>query len=134
MSTLEINIKMESRKAQYSKFYLTQEERRALIQECGDSSVLLLEYYIRLAAVGDKEIIDSNTAKYFGWTVDKVRRVRRQLVAGGWFAHKRYRIDENTKGVTYYIGSHARGLQKIEPDEPETTKALAPLFSVTDKP
>ena len=133
MPTLEINIKMESRKAQYSKFYLTQEERRALIQECGDSAVLLLEYYIRLAAVGDKEILDSNTAKYFGWTVDKVRRVRRGLTTAGWFAHKRYRIDETTKGVTYYIGSFAAALQKNQPEKRETTKTFYPLFAVTDK-
>jgi hypothetical protein len=134
MPNLEINIKIENRKAIYTKYYISAEERRAIIAEHGDAAALLLEYIVRLAAVGDKEIIDSNTAKYFGWSLDKVRRVRRSLGAAGWFAHKRYRIDETTKGVSYYIGSFAAALQKHRPDEPETTKALAPLFSVTDKP
>lgn len=113
MPTLEVNIHMENRKVLYTKYYITATERKRIISDCGDAAALLLEYIVRLAAVGDREIQDQNAADYFGWSLDKVRRVRRSLIKHGWFAQKRYRIDSNTRGVSYYIGQNAQQMAVI---------------------
>ena len=102
---LEINVKLPHKKAAYYvRHYLNEQERRNLIQEVNDSGVLLYDYYLRLAAVGDVEITDERAAEYFGWPQSKAKRTRLQLVKKGWFKESRYTIEKVRKGVTYYLG------------------------------
>ena len=108
MSRLQINVKIDRKPAiQYTRNYLEEEERRELIATIGDAALLLLEYYIRLAAVGDREISDEAAAQYFGWSIQKAKRNRLALQKAGWFKKDHYSIRPGLKGVTYYIGKES---------------------------
>lgn len=88
----------------YVTTYLSEEERRELIRDCTERGVLLYDYLLRLSAVGDKRITDEDIAEYFGWSVLKATRVRRDLLRTGWLYELRYRMDKNLVGVTYILG------------------------------
>jgi len=106
MQNYEIVVRFPRKsKVTTTRYYLDADERRALIEDCGDAAVLLFEYYIRLSSIKDlKPITDQTTADYFGWTKDKVRRLRRALVNKNWFRSSSFRHSNGIKGVTYYLG------------------------------
>lgn len=108
MVPLEINVKLPPKKTSiYLKYYLSESERKELIDSIGDSAVLLFEYYVRLASVGDQTITDKKTSEYFGWTTYKAKRIRLALIKNGWFKESSYTLDKHRKGVSYYLGKEA---------------------------
>ena len=101
----EVQFRAEAKTVAHRKFFASSNERRRLIKEVNDAGFLLYEYYLSLAGVGSKdEISDEQTAKYFGWEVSKVKRLRTNLTKAGWFSQESYSYTKGRKGITYYIG------------------------------
>ena len=95
----------ESKGNIHLKMYLTQSERRALLAACGDAALLLLEYYIRMASLKEKEeITDEKAANYFGWRPEKAKRIRQKLIKAGWFDQARITLHKGGRGIVYFIG------------------------------
>lgn len=95
------------RTAVYTKYALTKDERKALIDACGDSGFVYYQYLVRMAQMPKEEITDAHAADYFGWSVHKAKRTRIKLIKAGWFDSATYKIKNNLRGVSYYIGPQA---------------------------
>jgi len=91
----------------YSKYFLSDRERKELIGSLGDAACMLFEYYLRMAAKGDVELCDQHSAEYFGWNLYKVKRNRLALSRAGWFRQVRSTFTDGRRGLTYYIGEDA---------------------------
>lgn len=91
----------------YSKYFISDIERKHLIKDLGDAACMLYEYYLRMAAVGNRELCDILAADYFGWNTYKVKRNRLALARAGWFRQVRSSFSDGRKGLTYYIGEEA---------------------------
>lgn len=105
METLQL-YKRERCKQAYKNYYaVNQEERLDLMNEVGVNGLVLFEYYLRMASIGDVDLSDDNSAKYFGWAPTTSRRWRRALINKG-FVYISKCVDPNTKQtvVIYYLG------------------------------
>jgi hypothetical protein len=94
-------------KAIYSKYFISDRERREIISTLGDQACMLYEYYLRMVSVGDEELSDTNAAKYFGWNIQKAKRNRLALVRAGWFRMTKGSLSDGRKSIHYYIGEDA---------------------------
>lgn len=104
----EVNYKCEKKEKQiHLSYYLSDDERREVIQEIGDAACLTLEYYLRRAGRNKEAITDSIVAWHFGWTEQKAKRQRLALVKHGWFWYVKYTSHDGRKTITYYIGKEA---------------------------
>jgi hypothetical protein len=91
-------------KSFYTKYYLTNAERRDLGLQAGDAGVLLYEYLLRMVSIGKEVITDDSIAAYFGWDTSKAKRYRLKLTNIGWYASRKYSFTDGRKGISYYIG------------------------------
>jgi hypothetical protein len=104
----EINIRCrKNTKAIYSKYFLSDRERRELISDIGDAACMLYEYYLRMASIGDRELSDTQVAGYFGWSKYKAKRNRLALIRAGWFRSTKGVFSDGRKLMSYYIGQDA---------------------------
>lgn len=97
-------------KALYIKYYLSDRERRELIEECGDGACMLFEYYLRIASLTKHEpenYSDEAASEYFGWNKQKTQRNRLKLVKAKWFDSAHFKFYNNRKGVSFYVGQEA---------------------------
>lgn len=101
----EVHFMAEAKPASHRKFYVSDDERKSLIHEVGDSGFLLYEYYLMLAGVGSKkEISDEDAIEYFGWTPTRAKTARKKLTNAGWFYQESFAYSGGRKGITYYLG------------------------------
>ncbi len=108
----EINYKCSQRGSPlHIKYYVSDDERRKLIRDLGDSVCLLYDYYLRCAgrSHGNDSVTleDDVVADHFGWTKNKTSRLRKKLENYGWFRRVGSRYQDGRPGVTYYIGAEA---------------------------
>lgn len=89
------------------KYYLTDWERRDVIKDAGEAGCLVLEYYLRKAAINESGISDEEVAYHFGWPKQKAKRYRLKLIRHGWFSSLKYKTSKGRKAVTYYVGKEA---------------------------
>lgn len=82
--------------------YLTMDEKREVIRECGDSAVILYEFYVSKQNTKDYDFSDSKASRAIGWSREKVQRIRLKLEKYSYF--KRVK-DHNT--YIFYIGKDA---------------------------
>ena len=80
-------------------YYLTLEEKREVMTDCGDSAVILYEFYISKGGVDDYDFSDGKAGRALGWTDSKVQRIRLVLEKKHFFRKLK---DHNTWIV--YIG------------------------------
>jgi hypothetical protein len=105
---LEIVIRCNKKtKAIYTKYFVSDRERRQLISSIGDAAYMLFEYYLRMASIGDQELTDDNAALYFGWSTQKAKRNRLALSRAGFFRSTNGKLSDGTKTIHYYIGEDA---------------------------
>lgn len=104
----EINIHCrKNAKEIYSKYMISDRERRTIINSEGDAACMLYEYYLRMASKGNTPLTDQHAADYFGWTPSKVQRNRLALTRAGWFRQVRGTYSDGRKTISYYIGESA---------------------------
>ena len=104
----EINIHCrKNAKAIYSKYLISDRERREVITKIGDSACMLFEYYLRMASIGGLPLTDFDAAAYFGWNVHKVKRNRLALGRAGWYRSTKGSFTDGRKIMSYYIGEDA---------------------------
>ena len=78
------NIKPSKRKTVMA--YLTDTEIKEVIQECGDSALILYEYYVRKGNIQKIKLTDDNVYRKIGWTKRKTGEIRRKLEKAGYVA------------------------------------------------
>ena len=104
----EINIRCrKNAKAIYSKYFLSDIERKQLIADLGDPACMLYEYYLRMASIGDVQLTDKSASEYFGWSERKAKRNRLALDRAGWFRQAKATYSDGRKAMSYYIGQDA---------------------------
>lgn len=86
------------------KYFLTHNERRALVEEVGVSCLVLFEYYLRLASTENAPITDVEAADYFGWNERAAMRHRLKLVKHGWVDIQQATLNNGRKVYFYYLG------------------------------
>ena len=104
-------VSQDDRKPFSAKYYLTDSERRELINEINTSALVLYEYYLRLACSSrtQPELTDQKAAKDLGLKFNTVRKLKSQLVKAGWVKIVTTPRNRNTghKGFFYYLGKRA---------------------------
>jgi hypothetical protein len=96
----------------YTKFFVSSEERVDLIKDCTAAGLVLYEYYLRLASVGDVEITDEAAAIFFGWTERTTRRNRMNLINANWLYVQKLSNRSGAKSDIYYLGKEVVELYK----------------------
>lgn len=87
------------------KYALRSDERKALIQETSVNGLVLFEYYLRMASVGNIELgDDTQAAEYFGWSPHTAARWRRELTKTGWFHMEKAKLPSGKNAYVYYLG------------------------------
>lgn len=87
--------------------YLTINEIKEVSNICGDSAVVLLEYYLSRAGTPKFEYTDEKSAKALGWTKKKTQRNRLILTENNWYREARGKYYDGRKFKTCYIGKRA---------------------------
>lgn len=77
------NIKNSKRKTIMA--YLTSEQKREVIQECGDSALILYEYFVSKGNIDNFEFTDVKSSRSLGWAVAKTQRIRLVLEKHNYF-------------------------------------------------
>ncbi len=105
----EVNSKMDKRnRVSHTKYEVQEKERREILTSMGDATLLLYQYYLRMAAIPDATMEDSDAARYFDWSIRKVADNRKKLEKNGYFKKKTYKeTTGNTRSITYYISKDA---------------------------
>jgi hypothetical protein len=90
-------------------FYLSLDEKKEVLQELNDPSLILLDYYYtRLTTPKYDYWNDGLTADSLGWSKKKVQNTRLMLVNGGYLKRVSYtQPTTKDKHTTYYIGKLA---------------------------
>lgn len=87
------------------RYALKADERKALVAETSVNGLVLFEYYLRMASVGNIELNDDErAADYFGWSTHTAARWRRQLIKQGWFYAEKAKLPSGTTTYVYYLG------------------------------
>lgn len=108
MSALEITIRCHKKnKAFHTKYYMSDAERRQIIDQVGDPACMLYDYYLRMASIGEQELTDQAAAEYFGWSEQKAKRNRLALARAGFFRSAGGRLSDGKRTIYYYIGEDA---------------------------
>ncbi len=106
----EVNFKCQKKESKlHLKYYVSDAERRELIQTLGETACLLFEHYLREAgrSKGDDVLTDGDAAFHFSWSRQKAKRTRLNLTNAGWFRQMSYKSLNGRKAVTYYVGKEA---------------------------
>jgi hypothetical protein len=106
----EVNFKCQKKESKlHLKYYVSDAERRELIQTLGEPACLLFEHYLRKAGLGkgDDVLTDNDAAFHFSWDPQKAKRNRLKLTKAGWFRQMSYKSLNGRKAVTYYVGKEA---------------------------
>ena len=100
----EAHYLMEKRKRiPATKYEVNADERHDILQNAGDQALLLYQYYLRMAAIPDSTIEDTDAMNYFGWSKAKVARNRRALEKLNYFRKITYTSSNGRRSVTYYL-------------------------------
>lgn len=106
----EVNSKMDKRgRISHTKYEVTSKERKNILINLGDSSLLLYQFYLRMAAIPDASMEDVAAAEYLFWSIRKVRSIRKRLEKSGYFRKIIYKASSGKKTITYYISQDSVG-------------------------
>lgn len=104
-------VSQDDRKPFSAKYYLTDSERRELMNNTSSSALVLYEYYLRLACSSktQPELSDLKAARDLGMKFNTVRGLKKQLKKAGWVKIIKTPRNRNTghKGFLYYLGKEA---------------------------
>ena len=104
LKNAEVNSKVNKRnRIAHSKYEVQLEERQDIITNLSDAAFMLYQYYLRCASIDDTPMEDDDAALYFGWSIRKVARARKQLENEGYFKKVVYSSSAGKKAITYYI-------------------------------
>lgn len=84
--------------------YLRLQDKVEIMQECNSDAVILFEYYLSKAGIGEFEFTDVKTATALKWTERKVQEVRKKLTKAGYYLQKKGSYNDGRKIVTTYLG------------------------------
>lgn len=84
--------------------YLTEKEKKEVILECGDSALILIDYYISKGNIPNYEFNDSKTGYALGWKKEKVQRHRLLLEKNGYLYTKLFKASDGDRIINTYIG------------------------------
>ena len=107
-STIEFNTHIERKKTarSASKMYLSAQDIKNLVQECGEASCLLYQYYTSKAGIDGFEYTDAKSAKYFGWKESKAKQLRLKLSKANWFYQVSGKLNNGKKIINTYLGKN----------------------------
>ena len=84
--------------------YLTLDNKRELMSECGDAATILFEFYLSKAGIEEYEYADDKAARALGWSIRKVQETRKKLTRAGYFKQRTGRYSNGGKIITTYLG------------------------------
>ena len=104
-------VSQRSSKTFSAKYFLTDSERRELIDDTNTSALVLYEYLLRLACTSkaQPEFSNQKAAIDLGMKLNTVRKLKSQLVKAGWLKIVRTPRNKTSghKGYFYYLGKEA---------------------------
>ena len=92
-------------KAKQKKYmYLTLENKKTIITECGDAALILLDYFYLKANVPNFKHTDEKASYSLGWSTRKAKDIRLKLTKAGYFHQATARYPDGRKITTTYLG------------------------------
>lgn len=81
------------------------QDKKDIIQACGDAACLLFEYYLSKANMGEFVYTDTKSATALGWKQSKAKKTRLRLTREGWYAQDKFNSPSSgNKMVVDYLG------------------------------
>ena len=105
-------------------------ERKTLIREIGIHSLVLFEYYLRLASTENALITDADAAEYFDWAPTTAKRHRLNLVKHGWLAIEKATLSNGRRVEVYYLGKDEVAAAGLKPVTDYVKKEKRPTESL----
>jgi len=75
----------QSRKKGATNMFLTMKQKVEIMKLCGDSALILMEFYLSKAGTPNYAYSDEIASKALGWDSSKVKRHRQRLQNSKWF-------------------------------------------------
>ena len=88
-------------------YYAPLNIKKQCMKECGDSALILYEFYLSKAGVKDYQFTDERVAYALDWDISKVKRHRIRLIKAKWYKSATATYPNGKKVTTYYIGKKA---------------------------
>ena len=109
----------QSTKKQATNSYLRQQDKVKVMNTCGDSALILYEFYIVKSGVPDFRFEDINVATSLDWNIYKVKKNRLRLIENGYFYQRRGKLNDGAKTViTYLDPSQIKEIQQESSRQP----------------
>ena len=105
-------------------YYVTSHQRKLLIKQLGDVCFIVFALYVEKAHVDGFDYEDEHVARLLGYSTQKVKRARQQLIKHGWFLRSIYTNKKGRKVIMTYLGQAAvydykhRGLFEVTAQQP----------------
>jgi len=99
----EYPTRVKRSKKKVTTMYLTQQEKRELIKECGDAALILFEFYLSKAGAPDYQYTDEKSGIALGWSTRKSKDVRLKLTKTGYFYEATARYGDGRHVTTTYL-------------------------------
>jgi len=104
MKIKEYNTRAKRSRKRTQTLYLSSEQKKEIITECGDAACLLFEYYLSKAGIPDFEFTDAKASNSLGWKQSKVKDVRLKLTKANYYHKASARYTDNRYLSTTYLG------------------------------
>ncbi len=128
------NIKPKKRKN--TMFYLGLKEKKEVILECGDSALVMYEFYISKGGMKDYMFSDKKTGMALGWNESKVKRIRLKLEKHRYIKTLTFKNPKGKFIVTYLSKENVSETEQKSFKESEviSPRSNLVLFDATSEP
>lgn len=86
-----------------TRMYLTLQDKVEVMAQCGDSAMILYEYYVSKGGKDNYSFSDELVAKALHWKIRKVKTYRLKLVANNYFKQMSGRFSSGKKFTVTYL-------------------------------
>ena len=92
---------LKPKKRKTTMIYLSIKEKKEVILECGDSALIMYDFYISKGGARDYQFSDGKTATALGWDERKAQRIRLKLEKSKYIKTIPFRNGKKLHIVTY---------------------------------
>ena len=86
-----------------TKMYLRLQDKKEVMDKCGDAALILYEFYVSKAGTPDYPFSDDLAAKALGWNVHKIKRNRLALAKSNYFKQINGKLNDGRKVTVTYL-------------------------------
>jgi len=98
------NVLRQSRKKGATNMFLTIKQKVEIMNECGDSALILMEFYLSKSGTPNYSYADDKVGKSLNWKPRKVEMHRQRLQKAKWFRQDKGKYNSGEPFVVTVLG------------------------------